>query len=101
MSVRRKKKEQHVADHQKKLHPLYAKSYTPNKSRTKKTSVGLKYYDDSMNLTTATRFAEKESVGIKINLDEWDKLKKMFENIEQYLKGACDRLRDSEYHGSS
>lgn len=85
----------------KNLHPLYAKTYTLNKSRTKKISVGLEYNDDSMNLTPAIRFADKESVGIKINLDEWDKLKKMFGNIEQYLEGGCDQLRDSEYHGSS
>ena len=85
----------------KDLHPLFAKIYVLNKSWTKKIIVGLEYSDDGVNLEPGVRICGKDDQAIKINLDEWTLLKKIFTNIEQYFNGECDNLRDSECHGST
>ena len=57
----------------------------------------------TLNLKPAVRLCDKDSQGIKINLDEWNHFtfETLLENIDYYFNGECDNLRDSEFDGTS
>ena len=66
----------------KGLHPIFSKTYALNKSQSKRINVGLEYGDNTLNLEPAVRLCDKDSQGIKINLDEWSHFKTLLENID-------------------